>query len=529
MIPGKIKINKRYINSLEEYLANGVIKKHSDKKRSYPKKRNISENEKVIMEKAQKAVNCIFNNENEPELYSDCYARARILNKAMKECDLSKKTVYAYFRLYLQGGKSINAIVPNYSNCGGKGKSKKSGEKKRGRHNFKSEVNMDMEGVNVDDDTKKTILKYVDRYYMNERETPLSYVFGIMKQERYSEVVIENGVEIKKIKPAHKIITEQQFRYWCKNLKDVAEIIEKRKGYSDFYNNYKGLITDSKFDAYSSGCFAQADASSCKVEIVNRMRNKAIGKPTVYHIQDVFSTMIIGLSVIIGKPSWDGLSSAIINIVEDKVKYCAKFGLDIDESQWPNALLPQVIVVDRGGEFNGKLLNPVAKGVGIIIMNSEAHMPKNKGVVEHSFYIPAIKERTWLPGTPKHKFRQRGDKDPKDYAQLDILDATYAELSIAVELNNRTIPDHPFAGELMKEEIIPTPVNLYKWGLKRFAGGLIDNDPDYVKYCLLREGEATITQEGIKLRNMYYDCDKARNEDWYTTVRSTKTKSLDIV
>lgn len=436
--------------------------------------------------------------------------------------------MYKYFRLYLQGGKSINALIPKYYNSGGKNKPKRSGNEKRGRCSYVSEVNNDQKGVNVDDEVKKIFLKCINKYYLNEKETPLSEVYRLMKQEYYSETIIENGKEKKISLPFYKIPTKQQFWYWCSNLKDIVEIIKRRKGAVEFDNNFKGITKDSRYDSFGPGYVAQADASSFKVEILNRMNSKNVGKPTVYHIVDAFSTMIIGVSVTIGKPSWDGLALAILNIIEDKVEYCSRYGMSIDENEWPTGKFPRRIVVDRGAEFSGKLLNPVVENLGIIIQSSWARRPKNKGIVEQSFNITAIKQRTWLPGTSKHKFRKRGDKDPKDYAKLDILDATYAELCMAVWFNNRTVSDHPYAGALEKEGIIPTPVNLYKWGLKRFGGGLIDYDQDFVKYHLMRKGTATVTERGIKMRDWYYDCDKAQTENWYTKARIGKSWPIDI-
>lgn len=528
MIPKKTHIMKKIINDLEENLVRGTIKKYTDTKRSFRIITANSDKEKEIIKKAKKAIEYIFNTCKEPEVYSDRCARGNAIKKAMLESRLTKPAVYKYFRLYLQGGKSESALLPNYFNSGGKGIPKKSGTKKRGRRNFESEVQDDREGLNVTDKDKKIILKVVEKYYLNEKETPLSEVYRLMKQEYYSEIVTENGKEIKRSLPYYKIITMQEFRYWCKALKDVVEIIKRRKGTTDFENNYKEITSDSRFDSFGSGYFAQADASSFKVEILNRMRNKNVGKPTVYYIVDGFSTMIEGLSVGIGKPSWDGLSSAIFNIVENKVEFCARYGLNIDKNKWPTTKLPRVLVTDKGPEFSGNLLNYCVENLGMTVSNTPPRRPRYKPTVEQSFNVSAIKARTWFTGTSKHKFRRRGDKDPKDYANLDIEDAIYAELCIAVWQNNRTIPDHPYAGELMKEGIVPTPANLYIWGLKKFRGELRDYDPDFIKFNLFRRGVASITERGIKFRNWYYDCDKAHIGNWYNKASIQKPWTENI-
>lgn len=92
MIPNKTRFRKRLINNLEEGLAGGVIKKHNDTKRSFKKSKNISNKEKEIMDKAQKAINYIFNNFNELEIYSDRTIRANAINMAVQEAGFKKKT-----------------------------------------------------------------------------------------------------------------------------------------------------------------------------------------------------------------------------------------------------------------------------------------------------------------------------------------------------------------------------------------------------------------------------------------------------
>ena len=45
----------------------------------------------------------------------------------------AKSTIYRYLRRYWQRGQTPNALLPDYANCGGKGKPKTRGEKRLGR------------------------------------------------------------------------------------------------------------------------------------------------------------------------------------------------------------------------------------------------------------------------------------------------------------------------------------------------------------------------------------------------------------
>lgn len=527
MSTNKFRIKKRQIKNLEEDLANGIIKRYSDMKHRLRIDKFMSVSDKAIMEHAKKIIDYILDKCPEPNIY-DRNQRGEVIKCAVNEFHVTKSTVYKYLRKYLQGGKTMFSLLPDYCNSGGKGKRKKLGNKKIGRPSYKSKVLENSDGVNVDDNIKQIFIKAIDKYYANEKETPLSEVHRLMIQEYFSRTVIENGKEVKKAYSHNEIPNMQQFRYWCKNLEDVIEIMKKRKGEKYFSNNYRGLSSNSSYEAFGPLFRAQIDSTVCPVEILNRMLNKNIGKPTVYHITDEFSTFILGLNVGIGKASWNGASLAILNCIENKVEFCRKYGLEIEESQWPTAKLPRVLLTDRGTEYTGNLANYISENLGMVIQNAPPGMPSYKGIVEQSFNTSEIKLRTWLPGIARKGGRKRGDKDPKNEAKLDIKAITYAYLAIAVHYNNRTIPDHPYAGELIKEGIIPTPINLYLWGLKRFSGGLHDYDKDFVKLNLFRRGTATVDEKGIRFKGAYYTCDRAIKESWYTKARIGKSWRINI-
>lgn len=521
----KFRINKREIKDLEEKVANKIIKKHLDTKHIMRTDKTMSSSEKERMEYAKKVIDFIFKNCKEPYIY-DRNLRGKIVKKTVEKFKVEKKTIYKYLRKYLQGGKTLFSLLPDYYNCGGRNKFKRLGDKKIGRPSYRSEVCN--QGINVDDKIKKIFLRVINKYYQNKKKTPLSEVYRIMIQEYYSYIVIEDGKEIKRPLPYYKIPNLSQFRYWCKNLVDIVKIIKDRESRADYMNNYRGLPSNTVYESFGSNFRAQIDSTICSVEILNRMRNGNIGTPTVYHVIDEFSTLIMGISVNVRRSSWDGASSAILNCVEDKVKYCEKYGLTITEDEWPTTKLPRILITDRGPEFSGNLPNYTVQNLNIVLQNTPTKLASYKGNVEQSFNTSEVKMRTWIPGMTPKGGRRRGDKDPKEYAKLNIEDITYVYLTLAVHHNNRVISDHPYAGKLMKEGIIPTPVNLYNWGMKKLSSGLADYDIDFIKLNLLRRGTATVDKRGIKFGKYYYETDRALKENWHTKARIKGSWHVDI-
>lgn len=59
--------------------------------------------------------------------------RGRIVQRIMVEHGVTKQTVYKYLRRFWQRGLYPNSLVPDYANCGAKGKPRKRGNVKLGR------------------------------------------------------------------------------------------------------------------------------------------------------------------------------------------------------------------------------------------------------------------------------------------------------------------------------------------------------------------------------------------------------------
>lgn len=522
-----LRINKRKIQHIEECLERGIAVREKDSKHSLRTERNISQSDVDKLKKAKEKIDFILENCSEPYIYQIRY-RGEVIRKTIEKLGGSKASIYKYVRKYLQGGRATYSLLPDYYNCGGRNKPKKVGEKKIGRPNLQSQVQQDREGVNVSEDTKKKFINAINKYYKNDNEIPLTEVYDLMIEEDFCTEVMEDGEYKKKQMEHYQIPTIRQFRYWCENLVEIVELMKKRKGDKEFKNNYEGLKSDSREETFGPCFKAQIDAKICNVQIVNRLRNKVIGKPVRYFVVDQFSSYIMGLYVGLDSPSWNGASSAIFNCIEDKVEFCGSYGIAIKADEWINSTLPKVLLADRGPEFSGKLLNYAVENLGIIVQNTQAFTARNKGIVEQSFNTTEMKMRTLTPGAPKGKFINRGERVPQKDAKYTIEDITRTYISIVINHNNKVCKNHPHAGELIKEGIVPTPLNIYMWGLKKYSGALREYDIDFVKLNLMRRGVATVTEKGIKDGERYYDCERAITENWYTKARIGKSWKVDI-
>ncbi len=73
--------------------------------------------------------------------------------------------------------------------------------------------------------------------------------------------------------------------------------------------------------------------------------------------------------------------------------------------------------------------------------------------------------------------------------------------------------------DMIEDEVEPIPLNLWNWGLRNRSGKLRYFPEEIVKMQLLPQLQATVTYKGIKIKGMYYSCERALKESWFPNAR----------
>ena len=63
------------------------------------------------------------------------------------------------------------------------------------------------------------------------------------------------------------------------------------------------------------------------------------------------------------------------------------------------------------------------------------------------------------------------------------------------------------------------PIDLWQWGICNRSGHLQIRDLDIVRSNLLPGGEASVTEQGIYFKGVWYTCERAIREQWYVRAR----------
>lgn len=514
------------IRSLVEELESGrAIKLANDPFAKIVKEEELNQKAKEIRDKAWQIISSIVGPESEPAIfYRD--KRGKLVKEVAQKFEVTEKTVYKYIRKFWQRGKNINSLLPDYDKSGGKGKEKKAGEKKRGRPSkfpFK-------QGINVDEDTKKIFRIAINRYYHTEKENSLTTAYDFMIRNFYAEDYrYEGGVRKPILIPQEQIPSFRQFKYWYEKESNIKQAISLRKGRKKYDLNYRPILGTSNSEVIGPGSRFQIDATVGDVYLVSRYnRNWIIGKPVIYAVIDVFSRIIAGIYVGLEGPSWIGAMMALANAATNKAKFCKEYDIDISEEEWPCNHVPEAILADRG-EMEGKMVETLINSLQVRIENTPPYRADWKGIVEQYFRTTNEKVKPVVPGYIIKDFRQRGGKDYRLDAKLDLFQFTQIIIKCVLFHNNEHwMKSYEREEMAITDDVKPIPIELWKWGIANRSGKLRRFPEDIVKLNLMPAAQATVTARGIKFKRPYYSCERAVKEMWFDKARNKGTWKVDI-
>ena len=458
--------------------------------------------------------------DREPEIYEKS-RRLQLIREASEEGGTTIRNIYKLLDIFWRSGKSKNGLLPLYSNCGAKGKPRKTNFKKKeveaqtGKRNVK--VLTDSDYSNFE--------QAIRRYYLTREKRSLMSTYEKLLQDSYTNKTDDGKL---KLLESSEIPTFRQFQYWYSKNSDIVSSIKKRDGERDFELNSRAVLGKSDYGMMGPGAQFQVDATIGDVYLLSQFDHSSIiGRPVLYFIIDAFSRMVVGMGVGLEGPSWSALAAALTNMAADKVAFCKQYGIEISESEWPCRHIPASLLGDRG-ELESKNADTLVNMFGIRIINAPPYRADLKGIIEQHFRTINANGIKQLPGSVKPDESKRGGHDYRLDATLDIRQLTQILIKCVLYYNNYQYMESFEKSEaMMAAGVDAIPVKLWEWGLEAY-GVLREIPEETVKFAVLPTGSATVTEKGIRFKGLYYVCDRAKSEMWFERARSKKYWSVVV-
>ncbi|MBD7911971.1 Mu transposase C-terminal domain-containing protein [Clostridium cibarium] len=475
---------------------------------------DISDEQKLIRDEYWEVVENIWY-ENKKE-FLDKRSRNKIITNTSIKFDKNEKQVRRIITRFFQRGMTKNSLLFDYENSGARGKVRRAGGKKRGRKRACEKDGQIIEGINIDEVALNIIKTSIRLFYSKKEKKSLSDAHKYMLVKFYSDKLIFNNQKRNFVWDKSRIPTYREFVYWYHKFEDKKEDMLNRESKRYYELHKRELLANSTMDTFGPGSRYEIDATVADVYLVSRIdHKKIIGRPVVYVVIDVFSRLVCGIYIGLEGPSWLGAMMALDNVVEDKVEFCSRYGIEITSEKWPNSFLSEKILADRG-EFEGYNVENLINNLNVKIENTAPYRGDLKGIVERNFRTINERIKHMTPGAIAKEYRERGDRDYRLDAVLDINEFTSIIIHEVIHHNNSIISNYPMDVELIKAEIAPVPCLIWNWGIANRRCAFKYVEKDIVRLNLMYRKKISITRKGIQFNSkMFYSCELAIQEGWF--------------
>jgi len=320
-------------------------------------------------------------------------------------------------------------------------------------------------------------------------------------------------------------ISFNQFYYHAKKIVSRADLLKIKYGNLMFEKDFaprQGVAWDGVVGATHR---YEIDATVLDVyvrypyDVKNRY---SMGRPILYLVICVYSTMIVGFYLGFDGPNWEGAAAALVNACSDKVHFAKKYGIFLAEDDWPCHHIPQEITIDNGPEYLKSLITSILRSeLGVTAINVAAvYRGDAKGTVERKFGVINDQIIHFVPGAIFKDLREEQHPSNAAFYDYDALIKILIHEFIYHNNSANRAARHNWQAAVDGTDI--TPKAIYKHSLRtEMEGGrptTID-DTARVQWAFLPEEQATVSDTCILFKGLEYDCEYARSAGWYSTAK----------
>lgn len=340
-------------------------------------------------------------------------------------------------------------------------------------------------------------------YFKSGRAKTYESAYEWLCVKYYTQTKFMNGELITTFLPVAEIPTIRQFRYYVQKNLSEEEVDRIKTSAREQRNNKRLLLSDSVHNVLGPGDLAEIDAVEIDISLVSEADpTKTVGRPIVYALIDVYTRMILSVSISFDNNSEIALTNCFLNLAEDKVEYCKKFGIEITEEMWMSNIIPRRIRCDRGADFKSKAFQRICLDLGIDRQLVSAATGSLKGTVEQVFRQMHVAQNPHLES--KGLITKRYDSNHHKEAMLTISEYTRMLLSYVITHNAKAIDKYPLTKEMIEKDVSNKPFDLWQYGSHKYGPPRPISNKNQFIYDLLTPCKVSLDRNGMKVHGLYY-------------------------
>jgi len=328
-------------------------------------------------------------------------------------------------------------------------------------------------------------------------------------------------------------ISLDQFTYHAKKILSNADLHRIKCGQISFEKDWK----DRQGSAHDGVLYAtdvyEVDATQLDCYIrypYDTTKQLTSGRPWLYIVIDVASTMVVGMYLGFDGPNVNGAQQALANACLDKVEFAARYGLGITADCFPAKHIPNRITIDNGKEYpNGFISGVLNSNLGIEMFDIlPAYRGDGKGTNEGFFNVMNKKVIHFLKGAI-HKRMRKEQQHPSNFPIYDYDAMVALILNEIIVLNNSSERMSKLSFQAVRDNITPTPRGIFMNSLKYDLDGDPGTSPEdecEIRWAFLPEEQATVRSDGIYFDGLKYQSAYAKQNGWHTLAKSRAFKII---
>ncbi|HWA24858.1 MAG TPA: hypothetical protein VG734_04215 [Lacunisphaera sp.] len=322
----------------------------------------------------------------------------------------------------------------------------------------------------------------------------------------------------------------KQFCYWSELDDQFEMLLRKLYGERRFELWLRRRRQKTAAKVGGPGAVFFVDATPLNWHLVHQATRLPLEKKAIlYLVTDAFSHMIVGFYLHLGNESYDAVSLALLAAAEDKVQLCARYGRKIGPNDWVSACLPTRLAEDgAGANYKHGILvkKKVIRGLTIV----PAFRPDLKGLAE-AYNSSVTKKAESVPGHTNGP-KERGEESPVALACMDYFESCRLIISWILQTHRHVISNYPLTPEMLAAGLVPSPANLWDFGITNYAGRRKTWPMESLMRWCLPTAKAELTRDGVEFgeKLLYEPLPGAlpKFDDWCANAAENGNWSVDV-
>lgn len=421
-----------------------------------------------------------------------------------KAANLSTPTYLYKIRRYFQSGCSEYSLYSQRTPGLSDNNKEYVYSKKTGRPNKYTSHNC------ILDDTLKTHFKEgLNELLSGGRCLSMVNAYDHIIQKYYTKYEVKENMVTAIEENQSNLPSYRQFYYYIKKNTTKEQFDILKSSTAEVRNDKRLLLSDSKHGVYGIGDLVEVDACEVDVSIVDKYNTEqSISRPILYCMIDVATRVILAVSVAFENNSVLGLTNLLLNLTDDKVEYCKRYGINLEDSTiWPSCIIPRRIRFDRGAECTSKKAERLFNKLGIERQLVTGGTGSLKGNIEQSFHQLHLAQNYILEN--HGLIEKRHDSKHHKEAVLTIEEYTKMVINFVLAHNQTTLKGYKLSKDMIAKGVAPIPVYLWNYWAKKsgLPRQISSKNIAQIRFDLMEEYAAKLDRQGIHFigDHLYYN------------------------